>query len=128
MIDDFFSIFFFKNRYLYNQLQVYAKTPNDTIITQGDNGKLRVLADVTFHLYISTAPCGDGAQFSRTDAGENEEGPDDMDFCGMAKHLPTFGKTSQGLLRTKMEQGKTNQIRLGFGLGLGFRIRIRITC
>ncbi|XP_041467105.1 double-stranded RNA-specific adenosine deaminase-like [Lytechinus variegatus] len=93
-------------RYLYNQLQTYAKTPNETILTQGSNGKLRLLPEVTLHLYISTAPCGDGAQFSRTDAGENEEGPEGIDFCGFAKHLPTFGKTSQGLLRTKMEQGE----------------------
>ncbi|XP_030849188.1 double-stranded RNA-specific adenosine deaminase-like [Strongylocentrotus purpuratus] len=93
-------------RYLYNQLQAYAKTPNETILTQGTNGKLRLLPDVSLHLYISTAPCGDGAQFSRTDAGENEEGPNGIDFCGFAKHLPTFGKTSQGLLRTKMEQGE----------------------
>ncbi|XP_071480200.1 uncharacterized protein [Diadema antillarum] len=94
-------------RFLYGQLQTYVKTPEETFLTQGADGKLRLLPDVTLHLYISTAPCGDGAQFSRTDAGENEEGPEGtMDFSGSAKHLPTFGKTSQGLLRTKMEQGE----------------------
>ena len=93
-------------RYLYNQLAEFRQNPDSTILAETSPGRFRVRPGVTFHLYISTAPCGDGAQFSRTDAGENAEGPEGLEFTGHAQHLPTFGKNIQGLLRTKMEYGR----------------------
>jgi len=51
-------------RFLYSQLLEYSSGKNNTIIEPSDSGKLRVNPDVQFHLYISTAPCGDGALFS----------------------------------------------------------------
>ncbi|XP_071795376.1 uncharacterized protein [Asterias amurensis] len=93
-------------RYLYNQLTDFKQNPENTILSERSPGQFRVKQGVTFHLYISTAPCGDGAQFSRTDAGENAEGPEGLELTGHAQHLPTFGKNIQGLLRTKMEYGE----------------------
>ncbi|XP_022099466.1 double-stranded RNA-specific editase 1-like isoform X2 [Acanthaster planci] len=93
-------------RYLYNQLAEFKQNPDNTILVETSPGRFRVRPGVSFHLYISTAPCGDGAQFSRTDAGENAEGPEGLEFNGQAQHLPTFGKNIQGLLRTKMEYGE----------------------
>ena len=100
---------FFDDRFMYKQLAEYKQNPEQTILTEGPSGsgKLCVRPEVTFHLYISTAPCGDGAQFSRTDAGDNAEGPSqNQDFTGSSEHKPTFGKNIQGLLRTKMEFGE----------------------
>ena len=52
--------------------------------------------NVEFHLYINTAPCGDGATFSRTD----------RDLRMMSEHFPLFDNAKQGILRTKVENGK----------------------
>ena len=60
---------------------------------------VRVKDSIKFHLYISTAPCGDGAQFSREDA-QNREPPPDF------SHLPTMATKAQGVFRTKMEGGE----------------------
>ena len=51
-------------RFLYSQLLEYASGSQHTVIEPSSSGKLRVKPDVQFHLYISTAPCGDGALFS----------------------------------------------------------------
>ena len=64
-------------------------------------GKLRLKPGVTFHMYISTAPCGDGALFSPRD---NEIY--DADQCSASQHRPTFTSSVQGVLRTKMEGGE----------------------
>ena len=61
--------------------------------------RAKIKDNFKFHLYISTAPCGDGAQFSRED-NENRE-PPDSEF-----HLPTMTSKLQGILRTKMEGGE----------------------
>jgi len=52
------------SRFLYGQLLDYSNGNTNTVIEPSDSGKLRVKSDVQFHLYISTAPCGDGALFS----------------------------------------------------------------
>jgi len=51
-------------RFLYSQLLEYSSGSQNTVIEPSDSGKLRVKSDIQFHLYISTAPCGDGALFS----------------------------------------------------------------
>ena len=51
-------------RFLYNQLLTHASDPSKSIFEDSPSGKLQVKEEVTFHLYISTAPCGDGALFS----------------------------------------------------------------
>lgn len=60
------------NRFLYSQLLEYASESQQTIFEQSDvSGKLRVKRSISFHLYISTAPCGDGALFSPRSASES---------------------------------------------------------
>ncbi|XP_070200376.1 double-stranded RNA-specific adenosine deaminase-like [Littorina saxatilis] len=90
-------------RFLYQQLLTYdPNTPHD-LFEKGNSGKLRVKAGITFHLYISTAPCGDGALFSPRDAASNSGV-----LAGVEnrEHSPTFTSNVQGLLRTKMEGGE----------------------
>lgn len=93
-------------RFFYGELFAYyhgsAGASVETIFSkdQGANsGLLKVKENLIFHLYISTAPCGDGAQFSRED-DQNRDPP--REPC----HTPTIQGKLQGLLRTKMEGGE----------------------
>lgn len=87
-------------RFFYRQLAAYFQGKQDTIFTQSENPSLVKTKDhLKFHLYISTAPCGDGAQFSRGDE-INREPPSD------GSHKPTMQSKVQGVLRTKMEGGE----------------------
>lgn len=91
--------FFYKQLFAYHQV---SADDVDTIFVQDQNsnpGVLRVKENLKFHLYISTAPCGDGAQFSRGD-DENRDPPVEDG------HTPTMQGKLQGLLRTKMEGGE----------------------
>ena len=92
-------------RFFYAQLSKFHREQksrdSETIFTQSDiNPKLtKVKPGLMFHLYISTAPCGDGAQFSRGD-DMNRDPPED------GAHHPTILTKQQGVLRTKMEGGE----------------------
>ena len=52
-------------RFLYRKLQAHASGDPQTIFEDATSGKLRVKPGITFHLYITTAPCGDGALMSQ---------------------------------------------------------------
>ncbi|MBN3299928.1 DSRAD deaminase, partial [Amia calva] len=70
----------------------------DSIFEPAEDGKLRVKHGITFHLYISTAPCGDGALFDKS-CSEPAAG------VGPG-HQPLFENAKQGKLRTKVENGE----------------------
>lgn len=84
-------------RFLYSELLKHYDGAEDTIFEQAEKNKLRIKSDITFHLYISTAPCGDGALFDKScsEAGDDIEG-----------HQPLFENNKQGKLRTKVENGE----------------------
>uniref|UniRef100_A0A672FSQ4 Adenosine deaminase RNA specific n=1 Tax=Salarias fasciatus TaxID=181472 RepID=A0A672FSQ4_SALFA len=84
-------------RFLYSELLKHYDGVEDSIFEPTQNNKLRVKSDITFHLYISTAPCGDGALFDKScsEAGDEVEG-----------HQPLFENAKQGKLRTKVENGE----------------------
>uniref|UniRef100_A0A8C9W129 Adenosine deaminase RNA specific n=1 Tax=Scleropages formosus TaxID=113540 RepID=A0A8C9W129_SCLFO len=85
-------------RFLYSELMKHRLGSEESIFEPADDGKLKIKPEVTFHLYISTAPCGDGALFDKscseaavpTDSG----------------HMPLFENVKQGKLRTKVENGE----------------------
>lgn len=57
-------------RFFYQQLAAHSRGDQDTIFissaaTNTSRPKVKVRDNLKFHLYISTAPCGDSAQFSR---------------------------------------------------------------
>ncbi|GFS05670.1 double-stranded RNA-specific adenosine deaminase [Elysia marginata] len=89
-------------RFLYSQLLIHASDPSKSIFEDSPSGKLQVKEEVTFHLYISTAPCGDGALFSPRDTKSNNTPLQDV----YGPHKPTFTNSVQGVLRTKMEGGE----------------------
>ncbi|XP_053699554.1 double-stranded RNA-specific adenosine deaminase [Synchiropus splendidus] len=84
-------------RFLYSELLKHYEASEESIFEQAENNKLRIKSDITFHLYISTAPCGDGALFDKScsESGDTLDG-----------HQPLFENTKQGKLRTKVENGE----------------------
>nr|KAG5689214.1 hypothetical protein BaRGS_014870 [Batillaria attramentaria] len=45
-------------RFLYQQLETYEDGKSHDLFERGSSGKLRIKQEITFHLYISTAPSG----------------------------------------------------------------------
>lgn len=84
-------------RFLYSELLKHYDGADDSIFEPAEKNKLQIKSDITFHLYISTAPCGDGALFDKScsEAGDEVEG-----------HQPLFENAKQGKLRTKVENGE----------------------
>uniref|UniRef100_A0A667YXK0 Adenosine deaminase RNA specific n=1 Tax=Myripristis murdjan TaxID=586833 RepID=A0A667YXK0_9TELE len=84
-------------RFLYSELLRHCDGADDSIFEPAEENKLRIKSDITFHLYISTAPCGDGALFDKScsETGDEVEG-----------HQPLFENAKQGKLRTKVENGE----------------------
>ncbi|XP_056402556.1 double-stranded RNA-specific adenosine deaminase isoform X2 [Hyla sarda] len=87
-------------RFLYDQLMKYnPETPEESIFEESEGEMLRIRPGVTFHLYISTAPCGDGALFDKSCS-------DQPSAEGDKQHYPLFENPKQGKLRTKVENGE----------------------
>jgi double-stranded RNA-specific adenosine deaminase len=92
-------------RFFYHELHVFYTNVDDEVDTifeympDDERRRVRVKDTIKFHLYISTAPCGDGAQFSRSDSNNSQPQSD-------GTHCPTMNGKQQGLLRTKMEGGE----------------------
>jgi len=87
--------------FLYAELEKHFSDPGQSTIFEAGNyaGKCKLREGVTFHLYISTAPCGDGALFTpRQNNSNNKEFP--------LEHTPTFTAKSHGILRSKIEDGE----------------------
>ncbi|KAK2903104.1 hypothetical protein Q8A67_007817 [Cirrhinus molitorella] len=86
-------------RFLYGELMKHWESPGDeSIFEVADDGKLKIKSDITFHLYISTAPCGDGALFDKSCSEAAE--------LNGSQHMPLFENVKQGKLRTKVENGE----------------------
>ncbi|VDK48989.1 unnamed protein product [Anisakis simplex] len=81
-------------RFLYKQVEVYLLDEQKSIF-KIENGTLSLRPSLSFHLYVNTAPCGDGRVFSF--ASE--------DFGNGSLHRPIFDK-HKGTLRTKIEFGE----------------------
>lgn len=78
-------------RFLYAQLELYAKGQQSaSIFCKGSSGLFALKPGISFHLYISTAPCGDARVFSPRDA-EDDAHPN---------------KKGRGQARVKIEAGE----------------------
>ncbi|XP_029435328.1 double-stranded RNA-specific adenosine deaminase isoform X2 [Rhinatrema bivittatum] len=87
-------------RFLYSELMKFDSSAcEDSIFEAAPDGRLMVKAGVTFHLYVSTAPCGDGALFDKSCS-------DPPTTEGDVAHHPLFENPKQGKLRTKVENGE----------------------
>ena len=82
-------------RFLYAQLKLYiAGNENTSIFEKEACGKCHMKPSISFHLYISTAPCGDARVFSPAD----EKVPVGTDAHPM--------RQSRGQVRVKIEAGE----------------------
>ena len=111
-------------RFFYRQLSSYHDGNESIFAPSQGSARLVVREGLSFHLYISTAPCGDGALFTpreepNTDLSEHSTG-----------HNPTFTSKQQGILRTKIEDGEgtipidpSDGIQTWDGLVRGNRLR-----
>lgn len=87
-------------RFLHYHLAILlcGKTDVKSIFVQKERqGKIQLRDGVKFHLYVSTAPCGDAAIF----VNESLNSTDDA-----SQSKAVFGSRQQGLLRTKVEKGE----------------------
>ncbi|XP_027554923.1 double-stranded RNA-specific adenosine deaminase isoform X1 [Neopelma chrysocephalum] len=90
-------------RFLYSELMKYdlsnPSSAEESIFEPAGGNRLRIKSSVTFHLYVSTAPCGDGALFDKSCS-------DQASVVGQPQHQPLFENPKQGKLRTKVENGE----------------------
>ncbi|KAM6234409.1 double-stranded RNA-specific adenosine deaminase isoform 2-T2 [Porphyrio hochstetteri] len=90
-------------RFLYSELMKYdpsnPSSAAESIFEPAGGKRLKIKSGVTFHLYISTAPCGDGALFDKSCS-------DQASVVGPSQHQPLFENPKQGKLRTKVENGE----------------------
>ncbi|NXE94696.1 DSRAD deaminase, partial [Menura novaehollandiae] len=90
-------------RFLYSELMKYDPSnpsyAEESIFEQAGGKKLKIKSSITFHLYVSTAPCGDGALFDKSCSDQASE-------MGQPQHQPLFENPKQGKLRTKVENGE----------------------
>ncbi|XP_033749862.1 double-stranded RNA-specific adenosine deaminase-like [Pecten maximus] len=83
-------------RLFYHHIKKLCMGQKSNVLQRRGQGKAELQSGIEFHLYISTAPCGDGATFTPSAGLSVEENG----------HNPTFDNDKQGLLRTKIEQGE----------------------
>lgn len=83
-------------RYLYKQLEQHVSedVPKDNIFQRCIEEGYKLKDEIRFHLYISTAPCGDARIFS----------PHEMGYELEADKHPN--RKARGQLRTKIESGE----------------------
>ena len=86
-------------RFLYKELLAKLTNTRTIFVNSETAGLAKVRETLKFHLYISTAPCGDGSLFSRDDHQNRLPPSDDS-------HMPTIENRKQGILRTKIEDGE----------------------
>ncbi|XP_006895981.1 PREDICTED: double-stranded RNA-specific adenosine deaminase [Elephantulus edwardii] len=112
-------------RFLYSELMKFnPQTAKDSIFELARGGeKLQIKKTVSFHLYISTAPCGDGALFDKSCSDRAVETTE-------SRHYPVFENPKQGKLRTKVENGEgtipvesSDIVPTWDGIRLGERLR-----
>ena len=79
-------------RFLYSQVDLCAKG-KDSILCRGSSGLYTLKSGISFHMYISTSPCGDASVFLPYDDEAAEKDP-----CSNRK--------GHGLARVKVEAGE----------------------
>lgn len=92
--------------FLMNHLDMHKSGDLEKSIFEADpenaDARLRLKPNITFHLYISTAPCGDGALFTHcSDELDTVQAESPSD-----QHEPLCDSILHGKLRTKMEAGE----------------------
>lgn len=80
--------------FLYDQLNTFNSNPSESIFERSNGNSLKLKNDVLFHLYVSSAPCGDARIFTLNES--------------LASPLEDLhpNRQGRGALRTKIESGE----------------------
>jgi double stranded RNA-specific editase B len=90
-------------RFFFKQIQQFFQDPARSIFTSNASGaRLAVKPEIKFHLYISSAPCGDARVFAPHEA-QNPEADEENQFGYEDRHP---NRLARGVLRTKIESGE----------------------
>ena len=97
-------------RYLYSQARNALSRANTSILEQVGSGRLRLKSTIRIHLYISTPPCGDATECTRTDGTRGQVEPTIDGHC-----QPYWSSNSRnvGCTRFKVEAGENGSVLLG---------------
>ena len=97
-------------RFLYAQLDLCAKGQNEaSIFEKSACGKYVLKPGISFHLYISTAPCGDARVFSPKDEQSPSQDQDQQQQQAKPQveiEDPHPNRKCRGLTRVKIEAGE----------------------
>lgn len=93
--------------FLYAELEKYASQQQQQesifeLTANQPKSKLKLKKGISFHLYISTAPCGDSAIFTPRQDSENNANK----LLFPKEHSPTFTSKVNGITRSKIENGE----------------------
>ena len=92
-------------RFLYSQLDLVAKGQGEvSIFEQKSSGKFALKQGISFHLYISTAPCGDARVFSPRQADSPVNQPPTGEEVAEEDCHPN--RKGRGVARVKIEAGE----------------------
>ena len=97
-------------RYLYSQARNALSRANTSILEQVGSGRLRLKSTIRIHLYISTPPCGDATECTRTDGIRGQVEP-----TGSGQCKPYWSSISRnvGYTRFKVEAGENGSVLEG---------------
>jgi len=84
--------------WLYDQLELASSQNKHSIFIPSTDGGFDLREDVSFDMYINTAPCGDSRLFAM-----NEESSDDQNL--LISPAGKIGEGNRGKLRSKVESG-----------------------
>ena len=95
-------------RFLYSQLDLIAKGQGEvSIFERKSNGKFTLKPGISFHLYISTAPCGDARVFSPRQADSpSPSGGQAQTGEEVVEENPHPNRKGRGVARVKIEAGE----------------------
>ena len=90
-------------RYLYYQLQIFRRNPDESVFRRSGRfeRKISLKLGITFHMYVSNAPCGDIREFS----------PKGLGIAVKDEHK---GRANRGQARCKLDGGEGSVLSKGY--------------
>ena len=98
-------------RYLYSQVERTLSHDTASILEKVASGKMRLKSTICIHLYISTPPCGDATECTRTDSRCGQVEPTVDGHC--KPYWSNISRNAIGYTRFKVEAGENGSVLEG---------------
>ena len=98
-------------RFLYSQAEIALSQGSSHILERVGSGKLKLKSTIRIHLYISTPPCGDATECTRTDGSHGRVEPTNDGHC--EPYWSIISRNSIGHTRFKVEAGENGSVLEG---------------